>query len=70
MMNNELIKVFGKDFRTDICKVKAFKGYWLQSKIVNFENDILTVEIPTFYNKTTQEFKVNVNEIIKIKKFK
>ncbi len=70
MMNikNELEKVLGKDFRTDVVKVKIFKGYWLQGKIVGLEGDMLTVEIPTHYYPMIETVKVNVNEVIKIKK--
>ena len=68
MINNELVKVFGKDFRTDICKVKLFKEYWLQAKVVELKNDILLVEVDTHYFPMIHMFKVNVNDVIKIKK--
>lgn len=67
-MVNELKKLFGKGYRTDVVKIKFGKGYWLQGKIVGLEGDKLTVEIPTYYYPMIETVKVNVNEVIKIKK--
>ena len=68
-MMNKLEMLLGKDFRTDVVKVKMFKGYWLQGKIVGLEEDnMLVVEIPTYYYPMVETVKVNVNEVIKIKK--
>lgn len=68
-MMNKLEMLLGKDFRTDVVKVKMFKGYWLYGKIVNLEEDnMLVVEIPTYYYPMVETVKVNVNEVIKIKK--
>ncbi len=70
MMKQNLEKLMGKGFRTDICKVKMFKGYWLQGKIVDLDGEILTVEVKTYYRETIQTTKVNVKDIIKIKNYK
>lgn len=68
-MVNELKKLFGKGFRTDVVKVKMFKGYWLEGKIVDLNGTELTVEVPTYYNPTIQTVKVDIKDVMKIKSF-
>jgi len=67
-MVNELKKLFGKGYETGICKVKFGKGYWLEGKIVDLNGTELTVEVPTYYNPTVQTVKVDVKDVMKIKK--
>lgn len=69
---NNLVNVFGKEFRTDKVKVNVFKGYWLEGNVVEYNEatQMLTLEIPTYYNPTAQRVEVSVNEVRKIKKIK
>ena len=70
-MVNELKKLMGKGFRTDVVKVKMFKGYWLQGKIVEVNGTVLTLEIPLYYNSSVVEtVKADIKDVIKIRDIK
>ena len=70
-MVNELKKLMGKGFRTDVVKVKMFKGYWLQGKIVEVNGTVLTLEVPLYYNSSVVEIvKADIKDVIKIRDIK
>lgn len=70
-MVNELKKLMGKGFRTDVVKVKMFKGYWLQGKIVEVNGTVLTLEVPLYYNSSVVEtVKADIKDVIKIRDIK
>lgn len=70
-MVNELKKLMGKGFRTDVAKVKMFKGYWLQGKIVEVNGTVLTLEVPLYYNSSVVEIvKADIKDVIKVRDIK
>lgn len=70
-MVNELKKLMGKGFRTDVVKVKMFKGYWLQGKIVEVNGTVLTLEVPLYYNSSVVEtVKADIKDVIKVRDIK
>lgn len=70
-MVNELKKLMGKGFRTDVVKVKMFKGYWLQGKIMEVNGTVLTLEVPLYYNSSVVEtVKADIKDVIKIRDIK
>ena len=70
-MVNELKKLIGKGYETSICKVKMFKGYWLQGKIVEVNGTVLTLEVPLYYNSSVVEIvKADIKDVIKVRDIK
>ena len=63
---NNLQYLFGKEYRTDICKIK-FGKYLFQGNIYAANGRTLTVIVPTHYRKAYHIVDVNVDDVIKIK---